>query len=562
LVDTLISHQLRQREVIMFRKMSLKARLLAAFTAVAICVLATGALGFLALTRVAGSYSHVADINLAKTLALNRMLMAAVEVRVAVNRVIQPGVSDKDKQGLVQVFNASVKAYEAADQVYRDIPFVEGEQALYDKVDARWKQMRDLSAKAMSTVNAGSSDAQETVALVQGDFRPAALAFRDTINTLIEFQHDQSRVWSQKADAEEAFYKTVIAATGIVGVVLAALLGVFISHRLSRSILSIAAMLDAASQQTLGASQQVTSSSQSLAQGASEQAASLEETSATLEEISGMAKQNAESAVKAEAFAAEAQDNTRRGSKAMERMADTIRSIKEGSDRTAKIIKTIDEIAFQTNLLALNAAVEAARAGDAGRGFAVVAEEVRNLAIRSAAAAKDTSGLIADSQVRANQGVQVGTEVSDLLGKVLETVERVNENIRELASSSREQNKGVSQINSAVSQMDAVTQANAAGAEETAAAAEELSAQSEALAGTVRDLNALVKGNGQGSFGVIPLRTTVIGAQAALHGIGSNGSSEPVEAGLRKKIEQAGTYVPAVKSGKPSDAAAITFRDI
>src|SRR5262249_12105503 len=129
-----------------------------------------------------------------------------------------------------------------------------------------------------------------------------------------------------------------------------------------------------------------------------EQAASVEETSASLEEIAGMTRQNAEHAANVEDLARRTQDTTKRGGEAMTRMEAAIQSIKEGSDKTAKIIKTIDEIAFQTNLLALNAAVEAARAGDAGRGFAVVAEEVRSLAIRSAEAAKDTSSLIDDSQ--------------------------------------------------------------------------------------------------------------------------------------------------------------------
>jgi methyl-accepting chemotaxis protein len=540
--------------------MSLKARLLAAFAAVALCVFAVGGVGYLALNKVAASYDHVAEINLGNAISLSDMQEAAGEIRVAVNRVVQPGLTEKDKQDLAKAFETAAQAYEKADKIYQGIEFVEGEQALYDKVDANWKRLRDISGKVMAQMKAGA-DAKETLALVQGDYRPAALAYGQAINTLIDFQKDQAHTWAKKADTDHATYVSLMIGIALAGVVLAGVLGVIISFRLSRTILRISATLSAASGQTLGASQQVTESSQSLAQGASEQAASIEETSATLEEISGMTKQNADNAQKAETLATEAQDNTRKGGEAMQRMVQTINTIKEGSDRTAKIIKTIDEIAFQTNLLALNAAVEAARAGDAGRGFAVVAEEVRNLAIRSAAAAKDTSALIEDSQQRANQGVQVATEVSGRLTQVLETVDAVNSLIKELAASSREQNKGVGQINSAVAQMDTVTQSNAANAEETAAAAEELSAQSESLAGTVRELNALVTGlrdsNGNGGGA----RSLTGAPSAPVRGSGSNGHAGKNGGRLREKMEQSEIHHP-VAVAEQHRGGAVKFRDI
>ena len=240
-----------------------------------------------------------------------------------------------------------------------------------------------------------------------------------------------------------------------------------------------------ATEQVGSASQQISSGSQSLAQGANEQASSLEEVSSSLEEMSSMTKQNAENANQAKTLAGEANSNAGTGTKAMNQMSESINKIKESSDQTAKIVKTIDEIAMQTNLLALNAAVEAARAGEAGRGFAVVAEEVRILAQRSAQAAKNTADMITESVKNADDGVKIATEVSKSFEAITGSVKKVNDLIAEIAAASQEQSQGIDQVNTAVAQMDKVTQQNAANSEESASAAEELSSQAEELQGMV-----------------------------------------------------------------------------
>jgi len=248
-------------------------------------------------------------------------------------------------------------------------------------------------------------------------------------------------------------------------------------------------------EQTTSAAGQVASASQSLAQGSSEQAASLEETTASMEEMSSMTSQNADNANEAKKLAETAWSSAEKGTEAMSRMSSAIDDIKTSSDETAKIIKTIDEIAFQTNLLALNAAVEAARAGEAGKGFAVVAEEVRNLAQRSAEAARTTADMIEGSVKNADNGVNISREVAETLSEIAEGSRKVNDLVGEISAASNEQSQGIGQISTAVTQMDQITQSNAANAEESASASEELSAQAEELSRMVGDLEGIVNGN-------------------------------------------------------------------
>lgn len=226
---------------------------------------------------------------------------------------------------------------------------------------------------------------------------------------------------------------------------------------------------------------QLSHAAQDLASGATEQAAGIEEISSSMDEIGGKAKNNDDNASQAQQLSNQTVDNLNRGNAQMDGMLEAMHTINETSSSVAKVIKVIDEIAFQTNLLALNAAVEAARAGKYGKGFAVVAEEVRNLAARSADAAKDTTELIENSIKQVEKGVESANLTAETLKSFVESINKVNDIVGEISAASKEQASGVVEINRGLNQVNDVVQKNSSIAEESASASEELSSQTDLL---------------------------------------------------------------------------------
>ena len=285
------------------------------------------------------------------------------------------------------------------------------------------------------------------------------------------------------------------------------------------------------SYQVEAGSREVSDSSTSLSQGATEQAASLQEITSSMTELSGRVKTNAQSADLADQLSTTAKDNAETGVQQMEDMTQAMSEISESSEEIAKIIKVIDDIAFQTNLLALNAAVEAARAGKHGKGFAVVAEEVRNLAGRSAKAARETAQLIEGSLAKVTNGNEIASRTSESLAAIVESVTKTSDLVTEIAQANVQQSQGIAEVTEGLAQIDSVTQQNTANSEETASAGQELAAQAQNLRRLLSQFRLSAEaGSGSGGAGMRAQPTRSAAPSAAVAAAGPSKSSAPAPA--------------------------------
>jgi methyl-accepting chemotaxis protein len=378
----------------------------------------------------------------------------------------------------------------------------------------------------------GGRAVQQGDRMVRGQDRPLTALLDQTIDTLSE--NAKATVAAQDAAAR----RIGPLALGGVSVIfsLLAVFGWLILRGLVGVLRHATAQLSEGSWQVASASRQVASSSQALAQGASEQAASLEEISATLEEIAAMTHRNSDNSTSARAMMAETAGQVERSHEALSEMVKSMDGIKSSSEKVARINKTIDEIAFQTNILALNAAVEAARAGEAGMGFAVVANEVRTLAQRAAAAARDTETLIEEALANSRRGAQTLDQVSEAIRGITASAAKVRHLVDEVNEASKQQTEGVSQVSTAVTKISMVTQSTAASAEQSAAASEEMNSQAESLREIVRDVRVVVEGADTAAHAAAkrPEEIAGAGASGALRNRGAHRTVEPL-ASLRAK---------------------------
>ena len=376
------------------------------------------------------------------------------------------------------------------DELERVIEDPESKATIVEFLRAH-QTMSDAYARALNTFAAANGqNPHEADALVKGQDR-APTGLLDKVAERLTNKAKALKASQQEAVAKE---QRVITVGLLMCFAAMAAVSLMVVRRINAGLREAVVGLSEGAEQMAAAAKQVSTTSQMLAQGTSEQAASLEETSASSHEMASTTARNAQNSRQSAELMGMVDRRVVDANQTLNQMVASMNEINASSDKIAKIIKVIDEIAFQTNILALNAAVEAARAGEAGMGFAVVADEVRNLAQRSAQAAKDTAALIEESIERSKGGGSKLDQVAAAIRAITEGASKVKMLVDEVNLSSEEQAKGVDQISRAIAQMGQVTQKAAAGAEESASAGEELSAQSETLRQIVRDLRAMVAG--------------------------------------------------------------------
>jgi methyl-accepting chemotaxis protein len=463
-----------------------------AFLVVVCLSIALGALALNRLARVSETTARVAGRTLPSVRALGRIGLASGRFRMAALQSVN--ASEAEQDALQNAMGAALEEIEDGQKHYEPLIGSTRERDTYSQFMSAWSDYMLAHATSMQLAMEGKKD--EARALMAGE---AQTAF-DAANARLTDLTEQNGRTADQAMAESAAINAssrwliLLMVVGVVGV------GGGIAWRVlasaNRVLQRVASGIGQGAETLVVAAGEAAQSSEEMSRNAATQSTSLEETSGAVAEIAQVTRTNADRAREAASLMAAADDMIRSSNAALEAMRTSMSSIESSSTRVSRIIRTIDEIAFQTNILALNAAVEAARAGEAGAGFAVVAGEVRNLAQRSAQAAKDTEGIIEESSASARAGAQTATQVTEAVRAFTAQVTRVHELVDTIKTSSEQQAESVGRVGRAVQDMTSATRQTAAAAELGAAASERLNEQAAVAHNQAAALTALVQGRG------------------------------------------------------------------
>lgn len=498
-----------------YYNMKIGAKLIVGFVIVAIIAGIVGTIGIVNINNINNQYSRLYT---EFGVALGDIADASIafqRVRVNLRDLILAEGEDKDRY-IENINKYNNEKLEALERFKGSLQTEDGKNSFSDLEEAI-KAYSPIETEIIDLVNAGKYD--DAVGVLRADSSSQVVSkIMEQIDKLFDLKDTTGSRLSEEYNDEAMNTITVTIVIVVIAVIIAIILGIAISRIISKPIIKmvdnaekvadgdldvdirysskdeignladafrkmtnnlneVMANISVAAEQVSSGSTQLSDSSMALSQGATEQASSIEELSASIEEISSQTKVNAENAKEANNITETAKLSAMEGNSQMREMLSAMEDINESSVNISKIIKVIDDIAFQTNILALNAAVEAARAGQHGKGFAVVAEEVRNLAARSANAAKETTALIEGSVKKAEGGTKIAKDTAIALDKIVEGIKSVAEYIGNIALASDEQASAIAQINQGILQVSTVVQTNSATSEESAAASEELASQ-------------------------------------------------------------------------------------
>ncbi|HUH65548.1 MAG TPA: methyl-accepting chemotaxis protein [Syntrophales bacterium] len=482
------------------KKANLSIKLIGGFMIVACLLLVGGFTGWYSVTLLSKCIEEVNDSRIPDIRGLAVISEARVAIQKSESSLLIPEVASNSDQkaGHMKSLEKNWKVAEEGFKMLEPLPRTKEEAEIWNNLKTAWGNWKKEHNEVIDLLNADKRG--EALALSSGKAREAAGHVEGILGDLVSINTKLAEDETNAGATMVKWTKIVTSFGTGLGIAVALVLGIFFARYISRPINNVIKRLIESSDQVATASSEVTQASQSLAEGAAKQAAAVEETSSSLEEMSSMTKHNADNAKQASLLMSnDAKVSYRTITDKMNQMQEVINASVEASAETAKIIKTIDEIAFQTNLLALNAAVEAARAGEMGASFAVVADEVRNLAMRSAEEAKNTADLIAGSVAKIQEASKLFEEINTELSSNRQIARKVTELVGEIAAASEEQSQGINQINNAVMEMDKVVQLNAASAEQYSGASAEMNTQAKYLKNIVGDLRGLVDGQTEGS---------------------------------------------------------------
>lgn len=502
-----------------FNNLKIGAKLVSTFVIVALLAGVVGIVGIFNIKQVNKNYTELYENFGIATANIGKASTDFNSIRAATRDILLSDSAEdrKNYNNLIKDLDTDIQKNLKA--LYNSLKTEDG-QKVYTVLNENLNKYNEIRDRVINMSIAGQNDEARALFYKEGA-EPAKLA-KQYIDELFDLKETGGvqRADEYARDTNNTVY--MMLAVVVIAVIAAVILGIFISRiisvpvsrlviaaekiadgdlnvdvkqnsrdeigmlasafkRMSDNLNDLISSISSAAEQVSAGSRQVSDSSVELSQGATEQASSIEELTASLEEISTQTRLNAENATQASSLAENVKTIALNGNKHMKEMLNAMDDINDSSSNISKIIKVIDEIAFQTNILALNAAVEAARAGQHGKGFAVVAEEVRNLAARSANAAKETTDMIEGSIRKVEGGTKIANETAEALGLIVDGVAKAADLVGNIAEASNEQAAGIEQINQGIMQVSQVIQANSATSEESAAASEELSSQAEVL---------------------------------------------------------------------------------